>query len=76
MASLLFWGGIDGNEPETSKTLRALFERATTFVDVRANYGVYTLLAGLWNPNLQVIAFEPLVPIYEGLKKNVQQNRL
>jgi FkbM family methyltransferase len=76
MASLLFWGGIDGNEPETSKALRALFERAATFVDVGANYGIYSLLAGLWNPDLRVIAFEPLAPIYESLKKNVLRNGL
>jgi FkbM family methyltransferase len=76
LASLLYWSGIDGFEPETSKALRALFERAGTFVDVGANYGIYSLLAALWNPDLRVIAFEPLTPIYEGLKKNVRCNRL
>src|SRR5258708_38850926 len=36
MASLLFWHGLDGYEPETSRTLRFLFERATSFIDVGA----------------------------------------
>ena len=76
LASLLFWNGIDGFEPETSKALRALFERAETFVDVGANYGIYSILGGVWNPALRVIAFEPLTAIYEGLKKNVRCNRL
>ena len=60
MASLLFWHGLDGYEPETSRTLRFLFERAATFIDVGANCGLYSVLGPLWNPNLQVIAFEPV----------------
>jgi FkbM family methyltransferase len=76
IASLLFWNGLDGYEPETSLALRALFELAGTFVDVGANYGLYSILGALWNPALRVIAFEPYPPICEGLKKNVQLNRL
>jgi len=76
MASLLFWHGIDGYEPETSRTLRALFERATTFIDVGANCGLYSLLGPLWNPKLQVIAFEPVPAIFEKLQRNVRLNRL
>jgi FkbM family methyltransferase len=67
---------LDGLEPETSRTLRFFFERSTVFVDVGANYGFYSLLAALWNPHLHVVAFEPLRPIYEGLRKNVKLNHL
>jgi FkbM family methyltransferase len=76
MASLLFWHGLDGYEPETSRTLRILFERAATFVDVGANCGLYSILGALWNPNLAVTAFEPVPPIFSRLKKNVLLNRL
>jgi FkbM family methyltransferase len=76
IASLLFWHGLDGHEPETSRTLRFFFERSASFVDVGANYGLYSILAALWNPNLQVVAFEPLKPIFEGLKKNVAVNHI
>src|SRR5271163_741106 len=76
IASLLFWHGLDGHEPETSRTLRFLFERAATFVDVGANCGLYSLLGALWNPNLKVVAFEPVPRIFDGLKKNVLLNRL
>jgi FkbM family methyltransferase len=76
MASLLFWHGLDGYEPETSRTLRFLFERVTTFVDVGANCGLYSILGALWNPRLQVVAFEPVPGIFEGLRRNVRLNGL
>jgi FkbM family methyltransferase len=76
IASLLFWHGLDGFEAETSRTLRFAFERATTFVDVGANCGLYSILGALWNSSLQVIAFEPVPPIFDGLKRNVLLNRL
>jgi FkbM family methyltransferase len=76
IASLLFWHGLDGFEAETSRTLRFFFERAATFIDVGANCGLYSLLGALWNSNLQVIAFEPVPPIFAGLSNNVLLNRL
>ncbi len=76
LASLLFWDGLDGYEKETSRTLRFFFPRADTFVDVGANFGLYSILGALWNPNLLVVAFEPLSAIYRGLKKNVAINGL
>jgi FkbM family methyltransferase len=76
MSSQLFWHGLDGYEPDTSRTLRLLFERAATFVDVGANCGLYSVLGALWNPHLRVIAFEPVPPIFTRLKRNVLLNRL
>jgi len=76
LASLLFWHGLDGYEPETSRTLRSFFERAATFIDVGANCGLYSILGPLWNPNLQVVAFEPVPKIFEKLTRNVRLNRL
>jgi FkbM family methyltransferase len=76
IATALFWHGLDGHEPETSRTLRFLFERSVTFLDVGANYGFYSLLGALWNPNLRVVAFEPVPQIHEALRQNVRLNRL
>lgn len=76
IASTLYWHGLDGYEPETSRTLRFFFERSTTFIDVGANCGLYSLLAALWNPNLEVVAFEPVPAIFDCLKKNVLLNKL
>jgi FkbM family methyltransferase len=76
LASSLFWHGLDGFEPETCKTLRFFFERVGLFVDVGANCGYYAVLSALWNPQLHVIAFEPVPSIFECLKKNVQLNQV
>jgi FkbM family methyltransferase len=76
IASLLFWHGLDGFEPETSRTLRFFFERAATFIDVGANCGLYSMMGSLWNPNLKVVAFEPVPAIFDGLKKNLALNHL
>jgi FkbM family methyltransferase len=76
IASALFWHGLDGYEPDTSRTLRFFFERSATFIDVGANCGLYSLLGALWNPTLEVVAFEPVPAIFDGLKKNVLLNQL
>src|SRR5882762_11270101 len=76
IASLLFWHGLEGYEPETSRTLRFFFERTAHFIDVGANCGLYSVLGALWNPKLEVVAFEPVPQIFSGLKRNVHLNRL
>lgn len=76
LASALYWHGIDGHERETSQALRFFFERSACFVDAGANYGFYSVLGALWNPALRVVAFEPLLPIFAGLKRNVVLNHL
>jgi len=76
IASLLFWHGLDGHEPETSRTLRFFFERANHFIDVGANCGLYSVMAALWNPNLTVVSFEPVPQIFSGLVQNVLLNKV
>lgn len=76
LASALYWSGLDGIEAETSRVMRFLFERSSVFVDVGANYGFYSLLAALWNPDLRVVAFEPVPAIFAALQKNIQLNGL
>jgi FkbM family methyltransferase len=76
LASTLYWHGLAGAEPETSQALRFFFERSRVFIDVGANYGLYSMLAPRWNDHLRVVAFEPVKPIYESLLKNIEINRL
>ena len=49
LASLLFWKGLDGYEPETSRALRFFFVYSSCFIDVGANCGLYSIIAALWN---------------------------
>ncbi len=74
ISSALFWNNLEAFEPATSKALRFFFERSTTFVDVGANYGYYSMLGALWNPALTVVSFEPVPDIYDGLLRNIQLN--
>src|SRR5262249_15115462 len=76
LSSALVLHGLGGHEPETSDSLLFFFQRSSTFIDVGANYGFYSVLAALWNPNIRVVAFEPLQPIFEGLARNVSLNNL
>jgi FkbM family methyltransferase len=76
LGTTLYWHGIEGFESETSQALRFFFARSETFIDVGANYGFYSILAALWNHNLRVVAFEPVTPIHDGLRKNVSLNQL
>jgi FkbM family methyltransferase len=75
-ASGLYWNGFENYEPATSRTLRFFFERVSTFVDVGANIGFYSLLAGHWNPGLRVLAFEPVPEIFAQLEANIRANGL
>jgi len=76
VASLLFWGGLDAYEPDTSRTLRYFFEKASAFVDVGANCGLYSILGPLWNPNVKVLAFEPVPEIHDALIRNLERNEV
>jgi FkbM family methyltransferase len=75
-ASALYWNGFDSYEPPTSKTLRFFFDRVSTFVDVGANIGFYSLLAGLWNSGVRIMAFEPVPEIFQHLEANILANQL
>ena len=76
MGSLLFWHGVDGYERETSQTLRFFLTHSSSFVDVGANCGLYSVMAALWNPSISVVAFEPMPTIHKNLRKNIALNHL
>ena len=75
MSSLLFWHGLDG----TSPILRALCDFCSS---VRPPSSTSAQTAASipswprWNPNLQVVAFEPVPAIFERLRRNVKLNHL
>ncbi len=51
-------------------------EPGSCFIDIGANYGIYTLIAAkLLGPNGLVISFEPNPIIYEYLVQNVNKNK-
>ena len=50
--------------------------QARCFVDVGANCGIYTVLAAAINPNVRIVAVEPVPKIFAALTNNVTQNSL
>jgi FkbM family methyltransferase len=69
---------IDGvYEPPLGDFLRAQLASGATFVDVGANVGVFTILAGwLVGPDGRVLALEPSPRVFPYLEHNVRRNGL
>ncbi|NJN41372.1 MAG: FkbM family methyltransferase [Flammeovirgaceae bacterium] len=74
MGSLLFW-----RKPENfeyTKQFIPLIEKCKTFIDVGANIGYYSILAGKLNPEIAVYAYEPAQGPFHFLNQNVSVNNL
>ncbi|MGH2530813.1 MAG: FkbM family methyltransferase [Thermomicrobiales bacterium] len=70
----LYWRGLDGYEPETTRVFFALAQRSRVIVDVGANTGFFTLLACAANPHARVIAFEPVPRVFNRLNAQIALN--
>lgn len=70
----LYWRGLEGHEAETVGPFLEIARSARITVDVGANTGIFTLLAGAANPASNVIAFEPLPHLSHALRQNIQLN--
>jgi hypothetical protein len=66
-ATMLFWRGWDGDEPETSPFFFDCPRASRLTLDIGANVGYFALLAPNANPNGHVHAFEPLLKVHERL---------
>ena len=76
IASQLFWDhGLDTYEPDTMRLFQALIQNSRTFFDIGANTGIYSLLAGLLDPQRRVFAFEPMPAIFAYLQRNIAVNK-
>ena len=72
----LHWFGWDGFEPETTGVFLALARHARGVVDVGANTGFYTLLAGIANETSRIVAIEPVPRVCDLLRSNIELNHL
>src|SRR4029077_9282200 len=71
----VFWSGLREWEKETSPVILANIQRSRCFIDVGANCGIYTVLGCTINPNLRVVAVEPVPKLCAALAHNVRQNK-
>jgi FkbM family methyltransferase len=70
----LFWSGLREWEKETAPVILENIRRSHCFIDVGANCGIYSILACSINPNVRVVAVEPVPRICAALTHNVEQN--
>jgi FkbM family methyltransferase len=70
----LFWKGLSYWEAETIRVFIDLIASSTGFMDIGANTGVYSLLARALNPEINVIACEPVSYVFVRLCRNIELN--
>jgi FkbM family methyltransferase len=70
----LFWLGMEYYEPETVILLNELLAEGSTFFDIGANIGYYSLQVGVCRPDVRVVAFEPHPRLFALLSSNVKAN--
>jgi FkbM family methyltransferase len=71
----LFWRGIYFHEPITAIILQHLCQPGTTFIDIGANVGFFSLLISKTCQNVRVFAFEPNPKNFNILQENVRANQ-
>lgn len=68
----LFWYGE--YEKPLGTVLKNLLRDDTTFIDIGANIGYFSLLVAKSAPNGRIVAFEPVSYLFEALQKNIALN--
>ena len=67
---------MDYYEPFTRTVIEMLSPRAEVFIDVGANIGFFSLVAGVLSPRLKVVAFEPNPKMFALLLEHKRVNGL
>jgi len=71
----VFWRGYDGYEPDTLRAWASLSARARGVLDIGANTGLFSLVAGAASMGrAEIHAFEPLSRIAEKTRSNADLN--
>ena len=74
IASMLYWRGTEGWEPETLPVFLRLVQPGATVLDVGANTGLFSLLAARRAEGVTVHALEPVPRVFRMLEDNVLRN--
>ena len=72
----IFWSGLHDYEKETIPVMLDQIRQARCFIDIGANCGIYIVLAATINPNVRIVAIEPVPKICAALTNNVRKNSL
>jgi FkbM family methyltransferase len=74
LTKIIFWNGPQSFE--YTPIFEKLIKKCSTFIDIGANIGYYSLIAAKVNPQIQVHAFEPSRAPAQFLLKSVAINKL
>lgn len=69
----LFWYGE--YEKSLGTVLKKLLQPDSTFIDIGANIGYFSLLAAKTAPKSKIAAFEPVSYLFDALENNISLNR-
>jgi FkbM family methyltransferase len=72
----IFWSGLRWWEKESAPVILDNIRRSRCFIDVGANCGIYTVLGCKVNPDVRVVAVEPVPKLCAALARNVAINNL
>jgi FkbM family methyltransferase len=72
----IFWTGFREWEKDTVPVFLQLLRQSRAFLDIGANCGIYPVLACAVNPQVQVVAVEPVPKIFAALENNIRSNNL
>src|SRR5262249_35842561 len=75
LAFQLFWHGGDYYEPLTRSLLSSLIKPGSTFFDIGAHVGFFTVTTGI-SGEIRIVAFEPNPKNFALLQANVAANNL
>jgi FkbM family methyltransferase len=70
-----FWHGIRGCEGETIPVFLEQVQQCRWFIDIGANFGMYTLFGCAANSRLRAVALEPAPRVFKALANNVKGNQ-
>lgn len=73
---VLFWYGIEGFEFNEFHIFTTLIKKSGVFFDIGANIGYYSIVAKLYNKNIDVYGFEPLPGARKYFDINVRLNNV
>lgn len=74
IATQVFWKGYKGYEGPSAEIFYYLSLKSQCIIDIGANVGFFSLIAGGANDSALIYAFEPVMKIYERLKTNTHIN--
>lgn len=74
LASRIYWQGTTSFEASETNVYMALLQNAQTILDIGANTGLYSLIAGVHHPPKNIYCFEPMPVIADTLRRNINAN--